>query len=244
MKTRPLAASRCVVAAPGADAAAAAVDPAAAAVHARAAPGSRADARAEPLPRGRGGARAGVRAAGRAADERRARRRARGRARRRDRRRRRRRRARRRSTARPTSAAPSARTGRTAPSATTSTASARRPARPRTQNDGDIDDSDRDTPTTSLQDHLRSQLSSMRLSDADAAAVLVLIESLDDDGYLADSLEDIAERLREGGLAIEPTPSARRRRSARPDPASCAAACASCRAWSRPASARATWPSA
>ena len=46
------------VAAPGADAAAAAVDPAAAAVDAGAAPGSRADARAEPLPRsrGRGGA--------------------------------------------------------------------------------------------------------------------------------------------------------------------------------------------
>ena len=39
----------------------------------------------------------------------------------------------------------------------------------------------------------------MRLSDADAAAVLVLIDSLDDDGYLADSLEEIAARLREGG---------------------------------------------
>ena len=44
----------------------------------------------------------------------------------------------------------------------------------------------------------------MRLSDADAAAVLVLIDSLDDEGYLADSLEDIAARLREGGLAFEP----------------------------------------
>ena len=36
----------------------------------------------------------------------------------------------------------------------------------------------------------------MRLSPTDAAAVLVLIESLNDDGYLADTLEDIAERLR------------------------------------------------
>jgi RNA polymerase sigma-54 factor len=80
------------------------------------------------------------------------------------------------------------------------------PGKTRTQNDGDIDDSDRDTPVTSLQDHLRSQLSSMRLSAADAAAVLVLIDSLDDEGYLADSLEDIAARLREGGMAIEPEP--------------------------------------
>ena len=78
------------------------------------------------------------------------------------------------------------------------------PGKTRTQNDGDIDESDRDTPTTTLQDHLRSQLSSMRLSDADAAAVLVLIDSLDDEGYLADSLEDIAARLREGGMAFEP----------------------------------------
>jgi RNA polymerase sigma-54 factor len=34
--------------------------------------------------------------------------------------------------------------------------------------------------------------------------VLVLIDSLDDDGYLADSLEDIAARLREGGHALAP----------------------------------------
>jgi RNA polymerase sigma-54 factor len=78
------------------------------------------------------------------------------------------------------------------------------PGKTRTQNDADsFDDIDRDTATTSLQDHLRGQLSSMRLSRADAAAVLVLIDSLDDDGYLADSLEDIAERLREGGLEFE-----------------------------------------
>jgi RNA polymerase sigma-54 factor len=78
------------------------------------------------------------------------------------------------------------------------------PGKTRTQNDGDeFDDSDRDTPTLSLQDHLRSQLSSMRLRPEDAAAVLVLIDSLDDEGYLADTLEDIAERLKEGGLAFE-----------------------------------------
>ena len=78
------------------------------------------------------------------------------------------------------------------------------PGKTRTQNDGDdFDEHDRDTPVTSLQDHLRSQLSGMRLSPADGAAVLVLIDSLDDDGYLADSLEEIAERLREGGLEFE-----------------------------------------
>jgi RNA polymerase sigma-54 factor len=47
----------------------------------------------------------------------------------------------------------------------------------------------------SLQDHLRSQLRGMRLSPEDQAAVQVLIESLDDDGYLADPLQEIVERL-------------------------------------------------
>ena len=48
-----------------------------------------------------------------------------------------------------------------------------------------------------LQDHLRRQLLGMRLSADDAAAVMVLIDSLNEDGYLADTLEDIAERLGE-----------------------------------------------
>ena len=47
----------------------------------------------------------------------------------------------------------------------------------------------------SLQDHLRRQLLGMRLSPEDASAVMVLIESLNEDGYLADTLDDIAERL-------------------------------------------------
>ncbi|MEF7617033.1 RNA polymerase factor sigma-54 [Aquincola sp. MAHUQ-54] len=47
----------------------------------------------------------------------------------------------------------------------------------------------------SLQEHLRSQLAGMRLEPADAAALHVLIESLNEDGYLADTLEDIAEQL-------------------------------------------------
>jgi RNA polymerase sigma-54 factor len=65
--------------------------------------------------------------------------------------------------------------------------------------DGDeFDSADRDTAIPSLQDHLREQLSSLRLSSADADAVMVLIESLNDDGYLADSLDDIAEQLTAG----------------------------------------------
>ena len=47
----------------------------------------------------------------------------------------------------------------------------------------------------SLAEHLHSQARGMRLSDEDRAALMVLIESLNGDGYLADSLEDIAAKL-------------------------------------------------
>lgn len=47
----------------------------------------------------------------------------------------------------------------------------------------------------SLQDFLREQLHGMALPPNDAAAVHVLIESLNDDGYLEDTLEDIAASL-------------------------------------------------
>jgi RNA polymerase sigma-54 factor len=63
---------------------------------------------------------------------------------------------------------------------------------------GEGEDSDlqeRRSSAGSLQDHLRSQLVGMRLSAEDHAAIEVLIESLDGDGYLADTLDDIAERL-------------------------------------------------
>jgi RNA polymerase sigma-54 factor len=59
--------------------------------------------------------------------------------------------------------------------------------------------------SVSLQDHLREQLSGLRLTPEDAAAVHVLIESLDDDGYLADPIEDIVARLAETlGFADDP----------------------------------------
>jgi RNA polymerase sigma-54 factor len=76
------------------------------------------------------------------------------------------------------------------------------PGKSRTNNNDfdEHDESDRDTAAQSLQDHLRDQLAGLRLAPADAAAVLVLIDSLDDDGYLADPLEEIAERLSAAGL--------------------------------------------
>jgi RNA polymerase sigma-54 factor len=61
--------------------------------------------------------------------------------------------------------------------------------------DDDFERQNRAGPGISLEDHLRQQLSSLRLSDEDAAAVHVLIESLNEDGYLADPLEEIVERL-------------------------------------------------
>ena len=62
--------------------------------------------------------------------------------------------------------------------------------------DGDeFEAHERSSSFTTLQDHLRGQLLGMRLSREDMAAVVALIESLDDDGYLADSLEEIAQRL-------------------------------------------------
>jgi RNA polymerase sigma-54 factor len=59
----------------------------------------------------------------------------------------------------------------------------------------DLDPQERRAGVGSLQDHLRVQVLGLRLSEEDQAALQVLIESLDGDGYLADELEDIAARL-------------------------------------------------
>jgi RNA polymerase sigma-54 factor len=48
---------------------------------------------------------------------------------------------------------------------------------------------------TSLADHLHAQARCLRLSDGDRAALMFLIESLNDDGYLTDSLEELALSL-------------------------------------------------
>ena len=50
-----------------------------------------------------------------------------------------------------------------------------------------------DTPT--LRDHLRSQLSLVNLGDRDRALVALLIDALDEDGYLTQPLEEIAVLL-------------------------------------------------
>jgi RNA polymerase sigma-54 factor len=77
-------------------------------------------------------------------------------------------------------------------------------AGPGADGDDDFERNNRAGPSVSLEDHLRSQLVSLRLSPEDAAAVHVLIESLNDDGYLADPLEEIAERLAETlGIAAD-----------------------------------------
>ncbi len=48
---------------------------------------------------------------------------------------------------------------------------------------------------TSLADHLHSQARCLRLSDGDRAALMFLIESLNEDGYLTDSIEELAQSL-------------------------------------------------
>jgi RNA polymerase sigma-54 factor len=59
----------------------------------------------------------------------------------------------------------------------------------------DFESRERNPNAASLQDHLRDQLLGMRMSVADAAALDILIDSLNDDGYLADPLEAIAAEL-------------------------------------------------
>ena len=61
--------------------------------------------------------------------------------------------------------------------------------------DEDFEPQERSAGGITLQEHLRQQLRGMRLSAEDSAAVQVLIESLDEDGYLDGTLEDIAERV-------------------------------------------------
>jgi len=61
--------------------------------------------------------------------------------------------------------------------------------------DDDGDRSERESAEISLQEHLYQQLAGMGLSEADRTALLVLIESLNEDGYLEDAIEEIAQSL-------------------------------------------------
>jgi RNA polymerase sigma-54 factor len=72
--------------------------------------------------------------------------------------------------------------------------------------DDEGDDEDRELrgrASQTLQDHLRTQVLGMRLSADDHVALYALIDSLDGDGYLADALEEIAQRIEELGLFSE-----------------------------------------
>ena len=61
--------------------------------------------------------------------------------------------------------------------------------------DEDFESRERNPTAASLHDHLRGQLLGMRLSLTDAGALDTLIDSLNDDGYLSDTLEAIAAEL-------------------------------------------------
>lgn len=64
--------------------------------------------------------------------------------------------------------------------------------------DDESDWSERSSVAESLVDHLRLQLRGMHLGPEDAGLVEILISSLDEEGYLADTLEEIAERVSGG----------------------------------------------
>lgn len=69
---------------------------------------------------------------------------------------------------------------------------------PRDPNDGDDNDfAETQTAAQSLRDHLLSQVGMLRLSERDRALVFFIIEALDDDGYIAQSLEELAAVLPE-----------------------------------------------
>jgi RNA polymerase sigma-54 factor len=66
------------------------------------------------------------------------------------------------------------------------------------QNNSDDDDGDynRQEPVSaSLREHLLSQLKLMPLSDRDQTLVLLIIDSINEDGYLEESLEDMTDGL-------------------------------------------------
>jgi RNA polymerase sigma-54 factor len=75
-------------------------------------------------------------------------------------------------------------------------------AAPRKNNidSSDVEASDLAAEHESLQAHLHRQSLSLRLSDIDRAALHFLIESLNDDGYLEDSLASLAEGLAKGDM--------------------------------------------
>ena len=68
---------------------------------------------------------------------------------------------------------------------------------PRDSNDDDSDFAETQTAVSSLRDHLLTQLCMTQLSDRDRSFVHFIVEALDDDGYLAQPLEDLVAVLPE-----------------------------------------------
>lgn len=64
-----------------------------------------------------------------------------------------------------------------------------------TPSDDDSDFKQQETLQISLRDHLLSQLKLMPLSERDQTLVLFLVDSINEDGYLEESLEEIAEQM-------------------------------------------------
>ncbi|MSP86857.1 MAG: RNA polymerase factor sigma-54 [Methylotenera sp.] len=64
-----------------------------------------------------------------------------------------------------------------------------------TPSDDDSDFKQQETLQISLRDHLLSQLNLMPLSERDKTLVLLLVDSINEDGYLEESLEDIVKQL-------------------------------------------------
>jgi RNA polymerase sigma-54 factor len=69
------------------------------------------------------------------------------------------------------------------------------PARNGAREDDDADATELARSQESLQDFLKRQALSLRLNAEDRAALLFLIESLNEDGYLADPLDELAQSL-------------------------------------------------
>ncbi len=72
---------------------------------------------------------------------------------------------------------------------------------PEDDEDGDRTHATPDTPT--LRDHLRAQLSLTNLGVRDRALVELLIDALDEDGYLTQPLEEIAAAAARPRAAVE-----------------------------------------
>ncbi len=63
------------------------------------------------------------------------------------------------------------------------------------EDDDELEAGERGAPQESLTDHLHRQALSLRLGPEDAAALRFVIESLNDDGYLEDTLAELASTL-------------------------------------------------